>query len=139
MGKNYNGTQANHTATIVATAAAEIADVRNRVVKFDENGEIVLATAGTDLPAGVAIIEAGYNDVSGEESGKVAKGDDVDIAIKDIIPGVAGGTIAVGDLVAAGAAGAAVKAETGNYVLGVAMDAGAEGELVNVQISKFKI
>ena len=68
MGKNYNGVQINPSATIVEKAGAEIADVRNRIMKFDDNGAVVLATAGTDIPVGIAIIEAGYNDISGAES-----------------------------------------------------------------------
>ena len=84
MAKNFNGTQINNSATIVEKAGAEIADCRNKIMKYDGNGNVVLATAGTDIPVGVALIEAGYNDISGAESGKVAIGDDVDILVKDI-------------------------------------------------------
>lgn len=72
MAKNFNGTQINNSATIVEKAGAEIADCRNKIMKYDGNGNVVLATAGTDIPVGVALIEAGYNDISGAESGKVA-------------------------------------------------------------------
>ena len=81
MAKNFNGTQINNSATIVEKAGAEIADCRNKIMKYDGNGNVVLATAGTDIPVGVALIEAGYNDISGAESGKVAIGDDVDILV----------------------------------------------------------
>ena len=84
MGKNFNGTLINGSQTITEKAGAEIADCRNRIVKYDSNGDVVLATAGTDILVGIAIIEAGYNDITGTESGKVAKGDDVDIQVKDI-------------------------------------------------------
>ena len=96
MGKNFNGTQINNSATISEKAGAEIADCRNRILKYDGNGDVVLATAGTDIPLGVAIIEAGCNDISGVESGKVVKGDDVDILVKDIVFVLSGATITKG-------------------------------------------
>ena len=71
MGKNFNGAQINQSVTIVEKSGAEIADVRNRIVKYDEAGKVVMAAAGTDLPVGIAIIEAVYNDITGAESGKV--------------------------------------------------------------------
>lgn len=138
MAKNYNGVQINPSPTIVEKAGAEIADVRNRIMKFDENGAVVLATAGTDIPVGIAIIEAGYNDISGVESGKVAAGDDVDILVKDMGVVLAGGTINKGQEVTAGAGGKAVAAASGNYVLGIALDAAAADEFLPVQIAKYQ-
>ena len=138
MGKNYNGVQINQTVTIVAEAAAEITDVRNRIMKFDESGKVALATAGTDIPVGIALIEAGFNDISGNVSGKVAAGDDVDIQIKDIGVVLAGGTIKKGQEVAAGTDGKAVVAAAGNYVLGFALGDAADGKYVAVQISKYQ-
>lgn len=84
MGKNFNGVQMNNSPTIVEKAGAAITDCRNRIMKYDGNGDVVLATAGTDIPVGIALIESGYNDISSTESGKVAKGDDIDIQVKDI-------------------------------------------------------
>lgn len=136
--RNYNGVQINSTQTIVRQAGEAIADVRNRIMKFDENGNVVLATAGTDLPVGIALIEAGYNDISGQESGKVVKGDDVDILIKDIGVVLAGATIKEGQEVAAGADGMAVVAESGNYVLGIALGNAEAGNYLQVQIAKYQ-
>ena len=138
MAKNYNGVQINPAATIVEMAGVEIADVRNRIVKFDENGNVVLATAGTDIPVGIAIIEAGYNDISGVQSGKVKPGEDVDILIKDMGVVLAGGTIKKGQEVAAGADGLAVAAAGGDYVLGFALDNAEAGEFLPVQIAKYQ-
>lgn len=45
MAKNFNGTQINNSATIVEKAGAEIADCRNKIMKYDGNGNVVLATA----------------------------------------------------------------------------------------------
>ena len=138
MAKNYNGVQINPSATIVEKAGATIADVRNRIVKFDENGNVVLATAGTDIPVGIAIIEAGYNDISGVESGKANPGERVDILIKDMGVVLAGGTIKKGQEVAAGADGLAVAAAGGDYVLGFALDNAEAGEFVEIQIAKYQ-
>lgn len=82
--RNFNGSQINQSVTIAEQAGAAIDDVRNLILKYDENGDVVVATDGTAPIVGIAIIEAGYNDISGAESGKVAKGDQVDVQIKDI-------------------------------------------------------
>ena len=138
MAKNYNGVQINPSATIVEKAGAEIADVRNRIVKFDGNGNVVLAAAGTDIPVGIAIIEAGYNDISGVEAGKVKAGERVDILVKDMGVVLAGATIKKGQEVAAGADGLAAAAAAGNYVLGIALDNAEAGEFVEIQIAKYQ-
>ena len=138
MGKNFNGTQINQSVTIVEKAGAEIEDCRNKIVTFDTNGDVVLATAGTDIPLGVALIEAGYNDITGAESGKVAKGDDVDIQIKDIGFVLAGAEIKKGQEVAAGADGKAAVAVAGNYVLGIALNTVSAGGYCKIQYAKYQ-
>lgn len=107
--RNFNGSQINQSVTIAEQAGAAIDDVRNLILKYDENGDVVVATDGTEPIVGIAIIEAGYNDISGAESGKVAKGDQVDVQIKDIGYILAGGTIKKGEEVTA-TAGKATKA-----------------------------
>lgn len=136
--RNYNGVQINQSVTIVAEAGANIVDVRNRIVKFDDNGNVVLATAGSDIPVGIALIEAGINDISGKESGKVDAGDDVDIQIKDIGVVLAGATIKKGQEIAAGADGLAAPAATGNYVLGYALANADANQYLAVQIAKYQ-
>lgn len=136
--RNYHGAQFNQSATIVEQAGAEIADVRNLIMKFDDSGNVVPATAGTDIPVGIALIEAGCNDISGVESGKVAVGEDVDILIKDRGVVLAGAAVKKGQEVAAGSGGMAVVAESGNYVLGIALDNAAEGEYLEIQIAKYQ-
>lgn len=137
MAKNYNGVQINQSVTIVEKAGADIVDVRNRIMKYDENGFVVLAAAGTDMPVGVAIIEAGYNDITGIESGKVKAGNDIDIVIKDMTVVLAGASIKKGQEVTAGADGKAAVAGGGNYVLGVALDNAEADEYLPVQITKY--
>lgn len=138
MAKNYNGVQINRTVTLVEKAGAAIEDVRNRIMKYDDKGNVVLATAGTDLPVGIAIIEAGINDISGVESGKVAVGDDVDILIRYNGVVLAGATIKKGQEVAAGADGLAAVAADGDYVVGIALDNAEADEYLPIQLAKYK-
>ena len=135
--RNFNGVQINQSVTIVEQAGADIADVRNRIMTYDTDCNVVLATDGSKVLVGVALIEAGINDISGVESGKVSTGEDVDIQIKDIGYILAGGEIAKGDEVTA-SDGLAVKAEAGNYVVGIALSAVAKDEYCRVQIAKYK-
>ena len=138
MAKNYHGVQINQSPTIVEKAGVEIADCRNRIMKYDENGNVVLATAGTDMPVGIALIEAGYNDITGIESGKVAANDQVDILVKDMGVVLAGATIKKGQEVAAGSDGLAAVAGSGDYVLGIALEAAEAVEYVAIQIAKYQ-
>lgn len=138
MVKNYNGVQINPSPTIVEKAGADIADCRNRIMKYDDNGDVVLATAGTDMPVGIAIIEAGYNDISGVESGKAVTGDAIDILVKDMGVVLAGASIKKGNEIAAGAEGKAAVAAGGDYVLGIALDNAEADEYVIVQIAKYQ-
>lgn len=136
--RNFNGVQINPSPTIVEVAGADIADCRNRIMKFDENGNVVLATAGTDVPVGIAIIEAGYNDITGVEAGKVVKGNDVDILVKDMGVVLAGADIKKGQEITAGADGLAAVAASGNYVIGIALSAATAGGFCKIQIAKYQ-
>ena len=138
MGKNFNGTQINNSETIVEQAGADIADVRNRAVKYDKDGNVVLTAASTDAAIGLAIIEAGYNDISGETSGKAATGDDVDIQIKDIGYAIASDTIKKGAEVSGTADGLIKASAAGDYVLGIALTAGTKGSYVEVLINRYQ-
>lgn len=137
VNRNFNGVQMNQSTTIVEKAGAEIADVRNRIMSYDKDGNVALAVDGSAVPVGIALIEAGVNDISGAESGKVNAGDDVDIQIKDIGYILAGGDVAKGDEVTA-SSGLAVKAEAGNYVVGIALSAVKKDEYCRVQITKYQ-
>lgn len=137
MNRNFNGLQINQSVTIVEQAGAAIEDARNRILAYDENGDVILAADGTVIPAGIAIIEAGVNDISGAESGKVSAGDDVDIQIKDIGYVLAGADITKGAEVMA-RTGLAIPATAGNYVVGIALAAAAKDEYCRVQIARYQ-
>lgn len=136
--RNYRGAQFNQSATIVELAGAAIEDVRNLIMKYDGNGDVVPATAGTDIPVGIALIETGLNDITGQNSGKVEIGDNVDILIKDRGVCLAGVAIKKGQEVAAGADGLAAVAASGNYVLGIALSNAEVGDYLEVQIAKYQ-
>ena len=138
MGKNFNGTLINNSCTIVEKAGAAIDDCRNKIVKYDGSGDVVLATAGTDIPVGIAIIEAGCNDITGAESGKADKGDDVDILIKDIGFVIAGAAITKGQEVTATEGGLATPAAATNYVVGIALSSAQQNEYCKIQICKYQ-
>lgn len=138
MGKNFNGAHINGSPTITETAGAKIEDCRNKIMKYDSRGNVVLATAGVDIPLGIAIIEAGYDDITGTESGNVEVGDDVDIQVKDIGFVLAGTAITKGQEITAGANGLAIVATTGNYVLGIALSSVKKDEYCRVQITKYQ-
>lgn len=38
MGKNFNGTQINQSPTISEKAGADVADIRNLILKYDTDG-----------------------------------------------------------------------------------------------------
>ena len=139
MTKNINGVQINQSVTIVEKAGAAIADCRNKLLCYDNDGNVVVATNGTKPIVGIAIIEAGINDISGVESGKVAAGDDVDIQIKDIGYVIASAAIAKGAEVTATTGGLAKTASAGDFVIGIALSAAtAANDYIRVQVAKYQ-
>lgn len=136
--RNYRGAQFNQSISIAELAGAAVEDVRNLIMKYDDNGNVVPATAGTDIPIGVATIESGNNDITGRTSGMVEIGDQVDVLIKDRVVVLAGAAIKKGQEVAAGANGMAAVAAAGDYVLGFALGNANEGDYLEVQISKYQ-
>lgn len=136
--RNFNGAQFNQSVTIVEQAGADIEDCRNRMVAYDGDGNAVLASDGAKPIVGIALIEAGANDVSGKTSGSVKAGDGVDIQIKDIGYALAGADIAKGEEVTAGTGGAAAPAKAGDYVAGIALASAKTGDYCMMQISKYQ-
>lgn len=136
--RNFNGVQINQSATIVEKAGAKIEDCRNRAVVYDDSGNVVLATDGTKPIVGIALIEAGRNDITGITSGMVEADEDVDIQIKDIGYILAGAEIAKGAEVTSGADGLAAPAAAGDYVVGLALDSAEEDEYCRIQITKYQ-
>ena len=110
----YLATSINESPVIVEKAGALIADVRGKAVKFDTNGNIVLAGAN-EAAIGVGIMT---NDKD------IAAGADVHVQIKDIGLVCAGAEVKKGAKLAADANGALVTA-TGENAVAIALDAAA--------------
>ncbi len=136
--RNFNGVQMNQSTTIVEKAGATITDCRNRAMAYDDSGNVVLAADGKKPIIGVALIEAGRNDIFGVDSGKVDANEDIDIQIKDIGFILAGADIAKGTEVTAGADGLGTTAAAGDYVVGFALDAAEQGDYCRIQIIKYQ-
>ncbi len=130
MAKQIFGTAINDSPTLCGVAAAEIADVRGKAVKFDENGKIVVASTAGEVVAGIAIPTAG------DPEGKIAAGDKVDFQIKECGMALAGDVIAAGEPLTTDANGMLKKAVAGNFVIGYAITSAVAGDWVHLQIAK---
>ena len=125
----YLATSINESPVISEKAGAAIADVRGKAVKYDSNGDVVLAGAG-EAYLGIGIMT---NDEATE------KGADVDIQIKDIGLVLAGGEIKKGAELASDATGAMVAAKDNDNVVAIAMDAAAaKGVYIKAMLVRYK-
>lgn len=116
----------NPTLTKGLTAGGAI--TRHRILKFDSSdGVVIHATAATDLLVGVAA-EIG-----------AASGEPIDVHMTGIALVEAGGVIARGAKVTAGAAGVAVAAApaqgVNNQILGIAQVTAASGDIIPVLLA----
>ena len=125
----YTSTGINNSATIVEKAGAAIEGGIGKAVKYDSNGDVVLASVAGEAVIGLAILT---------NAEIIAKGEDVDIQVKEIGKAVAGAEIAKGAELAVDANGALVTATGGQFVIGTALQAAtAAGQIINVQITKY--
>lgn len=120
------GTAINPSPTVTMQAGAALTNARYLALAVS-SGKVILPSAGANV-LGIAI---------GETDEAVAIGDDVDIQIKDIGKWTAGAAVTVGAELATDAAGKAVPAASGAFIVGTALTAAsAAGALVQVQITK---
>jgi len=119
----YEYTGINTSATIDLLAASSLTAPKGIALKLTSSG-VALPSAGGDI-VGIAIIS---------NPDTVASGDRVDVQIKDIGLWNAGGSFDAGDLLATDAYGKAVKATAGDKVVARALEDGASGDLVRVQL-----
>ena len=124
----YTSNMINTSATIVGKAASAITDPRGKAIKFDANGKFVLASTAGEAFIGIGI-------VTNDEA--IAAGQDVDVQIKDIGVGLAGGAIAAGDPLGTDANGKLVKITTSEKIcIGYALESASSGAFVRLQIAK---
>ena len=124
----YQSNMINSSPTITGVAAAEIADVRCKGVKFDENGKIVLASTAGEAIIGVGILT---NDSVTPE------GFDVDIQVKDIGIVMVSGTVVAGAELAVDANGTFTTAAEGQFVAAIALEPGVDGQVIRAQLVKY--
>ena len=95
-------------------------------VALDEGGAVTLPTAGANV-LGITVFETDEN---------VAAGEDVDVQITYIGKWKTASAVKAGDELATDAAGKAVVATSGDFIVGVALGDADSGSFVPVQISK---
>ena len=124
----YMATSINQSATIVEKAGAAIEDVRGKALKYDDNGNVVLAAAG-EMSVGIGIM-TNFVDIKADE--------DVDIQVKDIGLVLAGAEFKKGAELAADADGKLIEATEGQYVVAIAMEAApAADAFIKAQLTKY--
>lgn len=123
----YNGSIINPSPTIIAPAGEAITSGPFSAVAFNNNGLFVTAKKGS-VPAGILVAE---------EEDSIAVGDEITAQINDISFWKAGAAIVTGALLTSDNEGLAVTAATGDFILGVALEAAdAKGQVIKVQITK---
>lgn len=123
----YTTTQINDSAVIAEFAASTLTAPGTKAAAYDGNGKVVLAGASS-VPVGVCIITS---------DDAIAAGEQVDIQIKDIGLWTAGAAVAKGAELCSDAAGKAITATTGKFILAIALEAATKAdEIISVQIVK---
>ena len=126
MEYTYTNASINSSPTITGRAGSKLTGASCVAVKYDADGDIVLAGAG-EMALGVTLPMADA----------LEDGDAVTVLVTDIGLWTAGGAIARGDALASDANGKAVKATAGAFILGVALsEASKAGKTVRAQLIK---
>lgn len=126
MSSSYFGTSINESPTVVFPAGEKLEAARGIALAI-KDGAVVKPAAGANV-IGISLIET--DEV-------VDQGDDIDIQIKDIGKWAAGEEIAVGTELATDAAGKAVAAKAGDFIVAVALSSAiSEGTWIKAQIIK---
>jgi hypothetical protein len=134
MAKEYLNAFINNSPTVREKLGADIVNAPHKAVAYDENGNIVLATAGEGA-IGILLGDTRQEGAGGTPAAKA--GQEADVLIKHIGLLEAGGAIAKGAPVTINASGQGVTAAAGDFVFGFAFTAAsAAGELAQVQITR---
>ena len=124
----YFGTAINDSATLVDVANANMSNAAGLALKFDgTSGKFVLPSAG-ELVIGIALIDT---------PDSVLAGDDIAVQIKDIALWKTGDAVAKGAELATDAAGKAITATAGKFIVAIALKAATGANaIIPVQIVK---
>lgn len=121
----FIGSTINESATVTFKAKAELKGNQGLALALNE-GKLELPAAGANV-LGLSLFT---ND-------DAKAGDSLTVQVKDIGKWIAGDAVAAGDELAVDAAGKAVKAAEGQFIVGIALSAAAAaGTVVSVQLTK---
>nr|DAW51859.1 MAG TPA: capsid fiber protein [Caudoviricetes sp.] len=121
----FIGSTINESATVTFKAKAELKGNQGLALALNE-GKLELPAAGANV-LGLSLFT---ND-------DAKAGDSLTVQVKDIGKWIAGGAVAAGDELAVDAAGKAVKAAEGQFIVGIALSAAAAaGTVISVQLTK---
>ncbi len=123
---DYLATSINESPVISEKAGAELSSVRCKAVKYDTDGNVVIAGAG-DAAFGIAIIT---NDET------IQAGGDVNVQISAIGLVKAGAEIKKGDKLGPDANGALVPVTSGAYIATAIQEASAAGPFIQAVIER---
>jgi len=111
--------ESRETRTFIA--GEDLSSSQFKFVTLESDGQIDLADSAGENCMGVVVNDP----TSGSEATVVVGG-------KTVV--TAGGTIAAGASVATDASGDAVTASTGNIVMGYALEAGVDGQVIAIEV-----
>ena len=121
----FIGSTINESATVTFKAKEKMEGVQGIALALSE-GKLALPAAGANV-LGLSLFT---ND-------DAKAGDSLTVQVKDIGKWIAGGAVAAGDELAVDAAGKAVKATEGQFIVGIALSAAAAaGTVISVQLTK---
>lgn len=123
----FTGSSINTSPTIAVVAGAAIPKGAGIAVKFDATGAAIPAATKGEAILGFLILQTADD---------IKKGESMTVQTCCKGKAVAGGAVAAGDMLAVDAAGKVIKAETGNFLVGQALEAGAAGDIVSIEIIK---
>ena len=103
-------------------AGENLSSAQFKFVTLEADGKVDLADAAGENCIGVLLNNP-------DAAGKAAT-----VALTGKVMVVAGGTIAAGAAVATDAAGDAVTATTGNIIMGYALEAGVDGQVIAIEL-----
>lgn len=122
--------QPGFTSTFVAGADLSAASCQFTFVKLDANGNVIQCSAVTDKPVGVIQNTPGLLGSTGQEATVMHEG---------ITKVIAGGTVAIDDLLGTDTAGRAVAyvpgTDTTKYIVGRALEGGAVNNAITMMFS----
>lgn len=121
---NYFGVSINQSPTIAEQAGAAILVGEFLVVKYDNDGKVIVCDTEGEKAVGILVPET---------SKEIQINDDVTIQIKDIGMGMSGAKIVKGDELMVDNKGRLIPATSGKFILGYAMSS-AEGENQHIQV-----